>query len=136
MLEGGGAQAGELQELLEGIPPADLHFQGHVRHFIGDHPRQAPVFRVIGSDPSQLGGHPVGDLAAQLQDLLPGLGVLGGDGKGQLAFVQRHIAHWHFPHFLRAFPSGEEGRTLFFIWSGFRGKEINWNLPAGRAAKS
>ena len=80
-------QLGQLHQLPDGLGLADAHLQGHVRHFVADQVRQAPVFRVVALDALELGGHPVGDHGAQLGDLGPGL-VHHGDGKGQLLLLQ------------------------------------------------
>ena len=80
-------QLGQLHQLPDGLGLADPHLQGHVRHFVADQVRQAPVFRVVALDALELGGHPVGDHGHQLGDLGPGL-VHHGDGKGQLLLLQ------------------------------------------------
>ena len=86
--------AGELLNLLEGLGLAHLHLHGHVGHLVGDKPRQPPVLRVLPGDAVELGGHPVGDHPAQLDDLLPGL-VRLGDLKGQPALVQGEFCLAH-----------------------------------------
>ena len=86
--------AGELLNLLEGLGLAHLHLHGYVGHLIGDKPRQPPVLRVLPGDAMELGGHPVGNHPAQLDDLLPGL-VRLGYVKRQLALIQGEFGLAH-----------------------------------------
>ena len=102
-----GFQAGELLELGKGLGLPDAHFQGHVRHLVGDQPGQAPVLRVVSGDAAQFGGDPVGNHPAQLDDLLPGL-VRAGDLEGEFALIQRHVgsgllSHVRFPPLFHAY---------------------------------
>ena len=87
LLQGLPLQLGQLHQLPDGLGLADAHLQGHVRHFVTDQVRQAPVFRIVALDALELGGHPVGDHGHQLGDLGPGL-LHHGDGKGQLLLLQ------------------------------------------------
>ena len=87
LLQGLPLQLGQLHQLPDGLGLADAHLQGHVRHFVADQVRQAPVFRIVALDALELGGHPVGDHGHQLGDLGPGL-LHHGDGKGQLLLLQ------------------------------------------------
>ena len=92
-----GLQTGELLELDEGLGLSDPHFQGHVRHLVGDQPGQAPVLRVVSGDAAQFGGDPVGNHPAQPDDLLTGL-VRAGDLEGEFALIQRHVGSGLLSH--------------------------------------
>ena len=75
-------------QLLNGLGLADAHLQRHVHHLVGDDAVQSPVLRVIHGG---LQSDPVGDHAAQLQQLLPGRPVGTGDLERELLLVQREI---------------------------------------------
>ena len=57
--------ASQLDHLLQGFGLAYAHFQGDIRHLIGDQTGKAPILRVLPRDTVKLGRNPVGDLFAQ-----------------------------------------------------------------------
>ena len=72
--------AGHFHQLLQCFWLSHLHFQGHIRHFVGYQTCQSPVFRIFTGDTFDFSRNPVGDFSAQGDDLFPG-GMAFGEGE-------------------------------------------------------